>query len=199
MLLSIIDYALPPSAFYSLFPNSPTDRAASGAAAAARPLSARPHSGPSHCQPDPVQCRQQTLLVRLRRRDPRPPQQQVRLARNHRHRRGSLRRLAYDAAAPEFRGAKAMTHFPSPSQIRTLDYSSFTTPPPPDLTLSFPISCPVLRPCRRRPSTPESSDVPLCHGVLHVVLSSPMEPTYLGANQSPHSVVCTRLPSSLFV
>ncbi|KAL2343926.1 hypothetical protein Fmac_005211 [Flemingia macrophylla] len=181
------------------------NRAASSAAAAARPPSARLHSGPSHRQPDPVQCCQQTPLGRLCRRDPRPPQQQARLARNHRHRRGSLRRLrcrpAYDAAGPEFRGAEAMTHFLSPSQIRTLDYSSSTTtpppPPPPDLTLSFPVSRPVLRPFRRSPPTPESGDVPLYHGVLHVVLPSPMEPPYLGANQSPHSVVCTRLPSSL--
>ncbi|KAL2323043.1 hypothetical protein Fmac_027422 [Flemingia macrophylla] len=106
---------------------------------------------------------------------------------------------AFGAAAPEFRGAQAISHFPSPSQIRTLDCSSSTTSsPPPDLTLSFPVSRPVLGPCRRGPPTPESGDVPLCHGSLHVVLPSPMEPPYLGAYQSPHSVVCTRLPSTLF-
>ncbi|KAL2327270.1 hypothetical protein Fmac_020697 [Flemingia macrophylla] len=109
---SIIDYAsghnrlypLLPSAFSSLFPIAPTDRVASGATAAAPPPSARPHSAPSHRQPNPVQRRHQTPLGRLRRRDPRPGQQQTRLARNHRHRRESLRRLrrrlAYDAALP---------------------------------------------------------------------------------------------------
>ncbi|KAL2331398.1 hypothetical protein Fmac_018979 [Flemingia macrophylla] len=68
---------------------------------------------------------------------------------------------AYDAAAREFRGAKAKTNFPSPSELlvnnaarspsqsSTLDSSSSTTPPPPpppplDLTLSFPVSRPVL-------------------------------------------------------
>ncbi|KAL2333152.1 hypothetical protein Fmac_014365 [Flemingia macrophylla] len=71
--------------------------------------------------------------------------------------------------------------------------------PLPDLTLSFPISRPLLRPCRRRPPIPESSEVPLCHDALHVVLPSSMEPPYLGAYQNPHSVVCTRLPSTLFV
>ncbi|KAL2333846.1 hypothetical protein Fmac_015059 [Flemingia macrophylla] len=67
---------------------------------------------------------------------------------------------AYVAAAREFRGAKAMIDFPSPSELlvnnaarspsqtRTLDSSSSTTPPPPpptiDLTLSFLVSRPVI-------------------------------------------------------
>ncbi|KAL2317008.1 hypothetical protein Fmac_030884 [Flemingia macrophylla] len=87
--------------FLLSFSNFSHTQASSGAAAAAPPPSVRPHSAPSHRQPDPVQRRQQTPLGRLCRRHPRPPQQQARLARNHRHRRGSLRRLrrrpAYDA------------------------------------------------------------------------------------------------------
>ncbi|KAL2347151.1 hypothetical protein Fmac_001151 [Flemingia macrophylla] len=66
---------------------------------------------------------------------------------------------AYDAATREFRNAKAKTHFPSPSELlvnnaarnpnqsKTLDSSSSTTsssPSPLDLTLSFPVSRPVL-------------------------------------------------------
>ncbi|KAL2336193.1 hypothetical protein Fmac_010639 [Flemingia macrophylla] len=62
---------------------------------------------------------------------------------------------AYDPAAHEFRGAKAKTSFPtpsellvnnaarSPSQSSTLDFSS-TPPPPLDLTLFFPVSRPVI-------------------------------------------------------
>ncbi|KAL5132493.1 Ethylene-responsive transcription factor 4 [Glycine soja] len=72
---------------------------------------------------------------------------------------------AYDTAAREFRGAKAKTNFPtpselilnnnirSPSQSSTLDSSSPPSPPPPlDLTLTplsvaatvFPVARPVL-------------------------------------------------------
>ncbi|KAL2322861.1 hypothetical protein Fmac_027240 [Flemingia macrophylla] len=85
-------------------------------------------------------------------------------------------RLAYDAPAPEFRATEAMTDFPSPSHIETLhSSSSYSTPPPPPppfyLTLSFPFSRHVLHPCRCRPTTPKSGDVPLCHGVLHVAES----------------------------
>ncbi|KAL2327632.1 hypothetical protein Fmac_021059 [Flemingia macrophylla] len=40
-----------------------------------------------------------------------------------------------------------------------------------------------LRPCHHRPTTPETWHVSLCHGVLLVVLPSPMEPPYLGAYQ----------------
>ncbi|KAL2324596.1 hypothetical protein Fmac_023654 [Flemingia macrophylla] len=39
------------------------------------------------------------------------------------------RRLANHAVAPEFRAVEVITHFPSPTQICTLAYSSSTTPP----------------------------------------------------------------------
>ncbi|KAL2321538.1 hypothetical protein Fmac_025917 [Flemingia macrophylla] len=184
---------------------SATDRAAS-AATAAGPLGQR-HSALSPRHANPVHRRQETPLGSQRRRDPRPGHQQPHLAGNLRQpprsRRRLRRRRAHDAAAPEFRATDAMSDSPSSSQIGTLHSSSSSTPPPPppppplDLTLSFPVSRPLLHPCRRRPTTPESGDVPLCHGVLHVVLPSPMEPPYLVPEL--RVVVCTRMPSSLFV
>ncbi|KAL2325436.1 hypothetical protein Fmac_024494 [Flemingia macrophylla] len=99
-----------------------------------------------------------------------------------------------------------------PNQSKTLNSSSSTTPPPSppppplNLTLSFPVSHPVLFfhplaptdyvmniPHRdtcgfERPAVEfrrGGDSVSLCHGVLLVVLPSLMEPPYLGPYQRP--------------
>ncbi|KAL2342578.1 hypothetical protein Fmac_003863 [Flemingia macrophylla] len=160
MLLAIIDYGrfFLPQMFIIFFPIAPRDRAASAAAAAAPLVGPPPHARADEIRYTGVWKRPWGGYAG-EIRDP-GNKRRVWLATIDTVEEAAL---AYDTAAPEFRGAEANTDFPSPSkllvsnvarspsQIWTLDSSSSTTPPSPPfyLTLSFPISRPVLRPCRR--------------------------------------------------
>ncbi|KAL2320650.1 hypothetical protein Fmac_029619 [Flemingia macrophylla] len=100
-----------------------------------------------------------------------------------------LRRLlGKHAAAPVFGAAEVITLFPSPHRISSL--ASPRRPPPQSSPSPFSVRRPLLHPWRRRPPTPESGEVLLCHGALHVVL-----PSYLRLEHNPHTVLCTRLPN----